>query len=118
MVAYGAGNVITFSYIGDRSHDRQPIVLVVHPMWESTTQGIAIQHLTPEHIDFLKYLTQRGFNDGRFESFKKLKEKIVSNLTPLNVYTQIVLRFPFFREAYRKYVPYKMKGVRLVRRRL
>jgi len=111
MALYSAGNVIAFTYWGPRAHTKHPRVFVVHPNWQGKCHGIAIHNLNEQEIGQIRdYVYEKRTADKPQYTFK--------NITPLDVYQNLIVNNPRLRENYRTYTPKNMKGVVVLRKRL
>lgn len=111
MTLYSAGSVIAFTYYGRRAHTKHPKVFVVHPNWENLCHGIAIHNLNEQEINLIRqYVYEKRTADKPQYTFK--------NITPLDVYQNLIVNNPRLRGNYRTYIPKQMNGVVVLRKRL
>jgi hypothetical protein len=117
-MAFGMGNIITFSYIGKRSHDPKPKVYVMHPNWRGCCHGLALKQIPNNYIELIKFLTQKDFSDLKdknlYKAYYRWKNLMPPKISPLIIYNTFVSRIPAIRRAYRKYKPQGMSGVRIL----
>lgn len=129
-MAFTFGNVITFSYIGKKSHDAHPKILVVHPSWFCSNfrvgprcvHGIALNQVPSNYVELIKFLMQKDFKDMKdkslYRSFYRWKNLMPKNLSPLLIYNTFISRIRPIRSVYRKYKPEHMSGVRILSSKL
>jgi len=111
MTLYSAGNVIAFTYFGKRAHVKHPKVFVVHPMWDGLCHGIAIHNLNATEVNQIRdFVYERRTAEHQEFKFK--------NITPIDVYSNLIRNNPVFMANYRTYIPKNMKGVVVLRKRL
>lgn len=117
-MAFGMGNVITFSYIGNRSHDLKPKVYVLHPNWKGNVHGLALKHIPKNYIELIKFLTQKDYRNisdiNLYKTYYRWKNLMPKKLSPLIIYNTFVSRISIIRNAYRIYKPSNMSGVRIL----
>jgi len=121
-LSFGFGNVITFSYIGERSHDSKPKVLVLHPNWKRNVHGLNLKYVPTNYVELIKFLSQKDFNNMKDKNLQKQyyrwKNLMPPKLSSIIIYNTFVSRILPIRKAYRKYVPAKMSGVRILKTKL
>jgi hypothetical protein len=119
---FGFGNIITFSYIGKRSHDPHPKVFVLHPNWRGNVHALALKQIPNNYIELIKFMIQKDFIDMNDKNLQRIyyrwKNLMPKNLNALIVYNTFVSRIPAIRRAYRKYKPQNMKGVKILSSKL
>jgi hypothetical protein len=121
-MAFAMGNVITFSYIGKRSHDPHPKVWVMHPNWLGLVHALSLKNIPNDYVDLIKFLTQKKYRNMKNKQWQgtyyRWKNLMPNKISPLIIYNTFVARIPVIRQAYRKYIPMNMKGVRILKMEL
>lgn len=119
---FGFGNVIMFSYIGKRSHDPHPKVLVLAPNYQGVMHGLNLKYISSNYIELIKFLMQKDFKGMKdqklYKSFYRWKNLMPKNLNGLLIYNTFVSRIQPIRAAYRKYIPKNMRGVKILSSKL
>jgi hypothetical protein len=121
-MAFTFGNIITFSYIGKKSHDPHPKVLVLAPNWKNNVHAINLKYIPNNYVELIKFLMQKDYKSMKdqnlYKAFYRWKNLMPKNLSGLIIYNTFVSRIPSIRAAYRKYKPQGMSGVRILSSKL
>lgn len=142
-MAYRIGDLISFGYPavhqqGTRAHDKNPLVLVLHPNWGGVMHGLNFNYLTPDEINTVRMILDPMFEMQYREALQKRNPKAYAELdnilsgkvegaegpnsrvakitSPRAFYMNIIRPFIIARnyDPYRLYRPEKMSNVRIV----
>jgi len=131
-MTYRIGDMITFTYSGNRVHDKFPNILVLHNNWQNNVHGLNFSYLTDDEINALRMMIDPAFELKYAENLQKKNPHIMMELdkiilrmgnanitSPRDFYLRVVRPFIMVRgwDPYRKYNPAKMVGVRVVQKR-
>lgn len=137
MAQYQMGDLISFRYPavhkqGTRAHDKSPEVLVLHPNWQGNLHGLNFNYLTRDEINLIRMLIDPTFARQYKEKFNKRNPRLgqevdnilntarVADITSPGMFYNNIVR-PFIKsrgwDPYRRYVPSKMSGVRVLQKR-
>jgi len=134
MARLKIGDLAAFSYParhleGTRAHDKYPSVLVLHPLWKNNVHGLNFNYLSDDEINVIRMLIDPGFQLKYIENLSKKNPNLVREFdriigsagnavitSPYDFYSRVIRPFIITRgwDPYRRYVPSKMRGVRVV----
>lgn len=138
------GQLISFSYQSERSHDRNPQVLILHPDWNMypyrdelgnrragppLLHGLNFNYLTDDEINIIRMIVDPAFQLKYFDNMEKKNRNLAmefdrimaragaANITsPHDFYLKSIKPFimPRAWDPYRLYDPKNMSGVRIL----
>lgn len=129
---FSIGDLVNFTYTGDRVHDSSPLVLVLHDNWEGLVHGLNFNYLSRDEINFMRMMLDPDFADMYSEKLGKMNPSLGRELnrmqgvydslnitSPYDFYQRFVRKFikPRGWDPYRRYRPDKISGSRVVRKR-
>lgn len=135
-MALQIGSLISFSYQSQRSHDRFPEVLVLHPSWrfypnrsggKALLHGLNFNYLNDDEINMIRMLIDPGFQLKYFQNMERKNPGVAAEFdriigragaasitSPHDFYLKVVKPFiiPRGYDPYRLYDPGMMQNVR------